>query len=64
MDVKEITSLIGSLGFPIIACVYMWRYINTTMKDFTKTMEENTQVLIRLCEKLDDIEGGADNVKK
>lgn len=64
MEVKDITQLIGSLGFPIIACVYMWRYINSTMKDFTKTMQENTEVLIRLCEKLDDLEGGKENVKK
>lgn len=57
MEINDITTMIGSLGFPIVACVFMWRYINSTMKDFTKTMEENTQALIRLCERLDDIEG-------
>ena len=33
-----IVSLIGSLGFPIVCCVFLWKYINETMKEFTKTM--------------------------
>ena len=43
---------IGTLGFPIVACYFMWRYINTTMKDFTTTMQENTKILVKLYERL------------
>lgn len=50
---ETIVSLIGSLGFPIVCCVFMWKYINTTMKDFTKTIEENTKMLNKLCDRLD-----------
>ncbi len=50
---ETFVSLIGSLGFPIVCCVFMWKYINTTMKDFTKTIEENTKMLNKLCDRLD-----------
>lgn len=50
---ETVTTLIGALGFPIVACVFMWRYINTTLKDFTATMAANTQMLSRICDRLD-----------
>ena len=51
--VEVIVSLIGSLGFPIVCCFFLWKYINETMKEFTKTMNENTMMLAKLCDKLD-----------
>ena len=51
--IEVIVSLIGSLGFPIVCCFFLWKYINETMKEFTKTMSENTMMLAKLCEKLD-----------
>lgn len=48
MDVNTISTLIGSLGFPIICCCGMAYYINTTMKEFTKTMRDNTVAMERL----------------
>lgn len=48
MDVNTISTLIGSLGFPIICCCGMAYYINTTMKEFTKTMRDNTMAMERL----------------
>lgn len=56
MEMETIVSLISSVGFPIVCCFFMWRYINTTLKDFTNTMNENTKMIAKLCEKL---EGGA-----
>lgn len=53
-NMNELTTLISTLGFPIVCCVFMWRYINTTMKEFTKTMSENTTLLQKLIDKLDD----------
>lgn len=56
-NMNEITTLISTLGFPIVCCVFMWRYINTTLKEFTKTMTENTALLQKLIDKLDDKKG-------
>lgn len=53
MEVNEIISLVSSVGFPIIACVFMWRFISTTLKEFTSTMVQNTAVLTKLAEKID-----------
>ena len=56
-NMNEITTLISTLGFPIVCCVFMWRYINTTLKEFTKNMAENTALLQKLIDKLDDKRG-------
>jgi hypothetical protein len=53
MDIATISQLVGSLGFPIVCCYFMYKYINTTMKDFTNTMSENTKMLTKLYERLD-----------
>ncbi len=55
--IQTISQVIGSLGFPIAACIYMWKYINTTLANFTDVMNRNTNVLIKLCEKLDSEDG-------
>ena len=49
----QVMNLISSVGFPIVCCFFLWKYINETMKEFTRTMAENTKMLIKLCEKLD-----------
>lgn len=55
-DVMQmITTLIGSIGFPIVCCIFLWKYINETMKSFTETMNENTKMLTKLCEKFDNV---------
>lgn len=38
MDVNDVVALIGSLGFPIVACVGMFYLYNRTLKDFTSTL--------------------------
>lgn len=63
-----IVSLIGSLGFPIVCCYFMWRYINTTLKDFTEMMNKNNESISRLCDKIDliviKVLGGEDSADK
>lgn len=58
---NTVTSFIGSIGFPIVCCVFMWKYINETMKSFTETMNENTKMLTKLCEKFDSVRRENDN---
>ena len=48
-----IASMVGTIGFPIVCCVFLWKYINTTMKEFTNTMNENTKMLTKICDRLD-----------
>lgn len=52
MDWQGITTLISSVGFPIACCVAMAIYVNSTVKDLTKTINNNTTVLEKLLTKL------------
>lgn len=54
MDLQLISSWISSVGFPILACIYMWKYISTSLKDFTETIHENTRMIEKLIDKLDE----------
>lgn len=45
MDIEQISGLVGSLGFPIVACCFMaWLYVqmNETLKDLTLAITELT----------------------
>lgn len=52
---ENITTLIGSLGFPIVACVFLWKFISTTLQEFTKAMNSNTQMLKKVSDSIDKI---------
>lgn len=45
-------SLISSVGFPIVCCFFLWRYINSTLKEFTATMAKNTAMISKLIDRL------------
>lgn len=59
MDMAAITQLIGSLGFPIVCCIYLI-YSNNKANEAHKeeidklrqTVENNTKVMIKICTKL------------
>lgn len=40
-----IAELVGSMGFPIIACCAMGWFVNTTFKEFQSIMIENNSLL-------------------
>lgn len=45
MDVEQISQLISSVGFPIVACAFMaWLYVqmNDTLKELTVAITELT----------------------
>nr|DAN88675.1 MAG TPA: YvrJ protein family protein [Bacteriophage sp.] len=61
MDMSSIATLVGSVGFPIVACCGMAWFIATTFRDFNNLMTKNnvlTEELIALLK--NDKEG--DNV--
>lgn len=60
---ETVVSLISSVGFPIVCVIFLWRYINSTLKEFTTTMHENTMMLQKVYAKLDSLDGGHNEQK-
>lgn len=61
---ETVVSLISSVGFPIVCVIFLWRYVNSTLKEFTTTMHENTMMLQKVYDKLDSLDGGRANEQK
>ena len=55
MDVNDIVTLIGSLGFPIVACVGMFYLYDRTLKDFTSTLNGIASEIKELREELKEL---------
>lgn len=60
---ETVVSLISSVGFPIVCVIFLWRYVNSTLKEFTTTMHENTMMLQKVYDKLDSLDGGHNEPK-
>ena len=48
-----IVTMVGSLGFPIVACVFLFRFISKTMKDMATALDNNTAVMNNLIAKIE-----------
>ena len=59
MDYNTIVTLVGSLGFPIAACIALFWMINTTMKEFKETVAENTKAMTELVTTVKAIYAGS-----
>lgn len=60
MDVNTIIQLVGSLGFPIVACgALFWRMVKSDeqhkeeMYKMSEALNNNTNAIVKLTEKLD-----------
>lgn len=65
MDISQIVAVVGSVGFPIVACCAMAWFIATTFSDFNALMTRNnvlTEELIGLLRKDADGEDNNTNV--
>lgn len=60
MDMSSIATLVGSVGFPIVACCGMAWFIATTFRDFNNLMTKNNVLTEELITLLKDDKGGAD----
>lgn len=60
MDMSSIATLVGSVGFPIVACCGMAWFIATTFRDFNNLMTKNNVLTEELIALLKDDKGGAD----
>lgn len=61
MDMSSIAALVGSVGFPIVACCGMAWFIATTFRDFNNLMTKNNILTEELIALLKNDKGG-DNV--
>ena len=59
INLNEITTLIGSLGFPIVACGYMMLVNTKTLKENTAATNKMVALMERFLDKL-DIHCGSD----
>ena len=60
MDMSSIATLVGSVGFPIVACCGMAWFIATTFRDFNNLMTRNNILIEELIALLKDDKGGVD----
>lgn len=61
MDMSSIVTLVGSVGFPIVACCGMAWFIATTFRDFNNLMTKNNILTTELIALLKNDKEG-DNV--
>lgn len=60
MDLSSIATLVGSVGFPIVACCGMAWFIATTFRDFNNLMTKNNVLTEELIALLKNDKGGVD----
>lgn len=56
MDVQLVLSAIGSVGFPIVACVGLFYLYDRTIKDLTTTLTKVNSALDGIKDTLDRLE--------
>lgn len=52
MEYEAIVSLIGSIGFPIVACIWLFKI----MQDFQKTLSEISATLQVMNDRIGELE--------
>ena len=58
MDMSSIAALVGSVGFPIVACCAMAWFIATTFRDFNNLMTKNNDLTEELITLVKNDKGG------
>lgn len=55
MEIQEIVTAIGSVGFPIVACVGLFHLYDRTIKDIVNALDNVNQTLNTVNATLDKI---------
>lgn len=55
MDIQEIVTAIGSVGFPIVACIGLFYLYDKTIKDIVNALDNVNQTLNNVNATLDKI---------
>lgn len=53
MTVQDITTLISTVGFPIVCCGALFWMQNTTLKEVKNSIDNNTKVVEKMLTVLD-----------
>lgn len=61
MDANAIVSIIGSVGFPIVACVGMFYLYDRTLKEFTTSLNDITSEIKELRDDIKELMNGVKN---
>ena len=61
MDISSIVTVVGSVGFPIVACCGMAWFIATTFSDFNDLMTKNNVLTEELIALLKNNKDGAND---
>lgn len=61
MDISSIVTVVGSVGFPIVACCGMAWFIATTFSDFNDLMTKNNVLTEELIALLKNNKGDSDD---
>lgn len=60
MDYAALGSLIGSIGFPIVACCALFYLYDKTITKLTTTLDKVDRTLDKMFDRLDDLEKKVD----
>lgn len=61
MDISSIVTVVGSVGFPIVACCGMAWFIATTFSDFNDLMSKNNVLIEELLALFENNKGDNDD---
>lgn len=61
MDIDTIATLIGSVGFPIVACIAMGVFYATQFKDYQSMLQKNNLLTEELVGLLKRVRGGEES---
>ena len=61
MDISSIVTVVGSVGFPIVACCGMAWFIATAFSDFNDLMTKNTVLTEELIALFKNNKGDSDD---
>lgn len=75
---ESIAQIVSTIGFPIVFCLLMWKYISgqsnqmqsviteftATMREFQVTMTENNRLLTSIADKFNIYSGGTKDGNK
>lgn len=50
---NDILAAISNIGFPIVACYFMWKLVSDTLSDMKKTIDRNTEIVQKFIDRMD-----------
>ena len=56
LDITSLSTLISTVGFPIVACCGLFYLYNKTLTKLTTTLEKVDKTLDKMSERIDNLE--------